>query len=97
MIKAIMARRKNRKGDHEGTLDLDPLDKDYEDSDMHDEDFLSQDGDEMDIELSGENETGNEDQEEARREAKARKQKRMSRIMKPVEMGHGDDNAPGKF
>lgn len=95
MLKALMNRRKARKGDHQGVGDVSALDPKYDDSDMHDEDFLAQE-DHMDMELSGDNEMGNEEQDEDREEAKSRRQKRMSRIMKPVEMGHGDDNAPGK-
>lgn len=94
MIKQIMDKRRNRKGDHEGVLDLDPLDKGYEDSDMHGEDFLAQE-DDMDMSLSGDNQKDNEDENMSRRDAM---KKRVAKLMKirPM-MGHGDDNAPGKM
>lgn len=68
MVKNIMKKRK--KGDHEGTEDVQHLAKEYDDSDMHDDDFLSQDGDEFEPELEhASNELGNEDDSDNRKNA----------------------------
>lgn len=68
MVKNIMKKRK--KGDHEGTLDVQHLAKEYDDSDMHDDDFLSQDGDMMEEGLDhASNTLGNEDDSDNRKNA----------------------------
>jgi hypothetical protein len=80
MVEELMRRRrKMSKGGEAGMNDMGPLAEGYEDSDMHDEDFLSQDGDQE--EFPGDhssNEFGNEDQEEARRQMR---KARMARVM----------------